>query len=127
LNWQGGHLTNWYSNAAQTIYIDSPIDITNAGGITFSDDSVQTTAAVSGVSSAKAFANAVAIHTWYQWDGNDYARQGTINPEVDADISDGVSTVGGLPATANITILDPDSYWYVSKDGVLSDTPIHSP
>jgi len=46
LNWQGGHLTNWYSSAAQTIYIDSPIDITNAGGITFSDDSVQTTAAL---------------------------------------------------------------------------------
>jgi hypothetical protein len=46
LNWQGGHLVNWYSGAAQPIYVDSPIDITNASGITFSDDSVQTTAAL---------------------------------------------------------------------------------
>ena len=46
LNWQGGRLTNWYSGSAQVIYVDSPIDITNAGGITFNDDTVQTTAAL---------------------------------------------------------------------------------
>ena len=46
LNWQGGHLGNWYSGAFQPIILDSPLNITDAGGITFSDASVQTTAAV---------------------------------------------------------------------------------
>jgi len=46
LNWQGGHLGNWYSGAFQPIILDSPLSITDAGGITFSDASVQTTAAV---------------------------------------------------------------------------------
>ena len=169
LNWQGGHLSNWYSGAYQPIHLDSvlqsndatyhsevgawgfgveltanPVNnayieynqvvVQNSGGsttiaptgITFADATVQTTAAT-GVSSAKAFANAVAIHTWYVWDGFDYARNGNLNPDVEADISDGTNTAAGLPATANVSILDPDSYWYVSKDGVLSDIPIHTP
>lgn len=44
LNWQGGHLVNWYSGSAQTLFVDSPISISHAGGITFSDASVLTTA-----------------------------------------------------------------------------------
>ena len=44
LNWQGGHLSNWYSGAFQPITLDSPLNITDAGGITFSDASVQTIA-----------------------------------------------------------------------------------
>lgn len=28
LNWQGGHLSNWYSGAYQPIYLDSPIVVT---------------------------------------------------------------------------------------------------
>jgi hypothetical protein len=47
LNWQGGRLVNWYSGAAQTLYVDSPLNIAAAGGITFSDNTNQTTAAVS--------------------------------------------------------------------------------
>ena len=45
LNWQGGHLKNWYSGASQPIILDSSLQITDAGGITFSDATVQTTAA----------------------------------------------------------------------------------
>jgi hypothetical protein len=44
LNWQGGRLTNWYSGSAQQIIFDSPLNIASAGGITFSDTTVQTTA-----------------------------------------------------------------------------------
>lgn len=44
LNWQGGRLTNWYSGAAQAIIFDSPLNIASAGGITFSDNTSQTTA-----------------------------------------------------------------------------------
>jgi hypothetical protein len=44
LNWQGGHLSNWYSGSFQPITLDSPLNITDAGGITFSDASVQTIA-----------------------------------------------------------------------------------
>jgi len=46
LNWQGGHLGNWYSGAFQPIVIDSSLDITHADGIKFSDDTIQITAAV---------------------------------------------------------------------------------
>jgi hypothetical protein len=46
LNWQGGRLVNWYSGAAQTLYIDSAVNIAAAGGLTFSDSTTQTTAAV---------------------------------------------------------------------------------
>lgn len=45
LNWQGGRLVNWYSGAAQQLLLDSPLKITNAGGLTFEDNTVQTTAA----------------------------------------------------------------------------------
>jgi hypothetical protein len=45
LNWQGGRLVNWYSGAAQQLLLDSSLKITDAGGLTFSDATVQTTAA----------------------------------------------------------------------------------
>lgn len=44
LNWQGGHLVSMYASSAQSLIIDSPLSISHAGGITFSDASVQTTA-----------------------------------------------------------------------------------
>lgn len=44
LNWQGGHLANWYSGAFQPITVDSALNITDAGGITFPDATQQTTA-----------------------------------------------------------------------------------
>lgn len=46
LNWQGGHLTSMYSGGNQTIIFDSPLKIASASGLTFSDDTFQTTAAV---------------------------------------------------------------------------------
>lgn len=45
LNWQGGRLANRYSGANQLLLIDSPLKITDAGGLTFEDNTVQTTAA----------------------------------------------------------------------------------
>lgn len=45
LNWQGGRLANRYSGAYQLLLVDSPLKITDAGGLTFSDATVQTTAA----------------------------------------------------------------------------------
>jgi hypothetical protein len=45
LNWQGGRLANRYSGANYLLLIDSPLKITDAGGLTFSDNTVQTTAA----------------------------------------------------------------------------------
>lgn len=45
LNWQGGRMTNWYGGAAQTLIFDSPLKIASAGGLTFSDNTVQYTAA----------------------------------------------------------------------------------
>jgi hypothetical protein len=45
LNWQGGRLANRYSGANYLLLIDSPLKITDAGGLTFSDTTVQTTAA----------------------------------------------------------------------------------
>ena len=104
------------------------VDVT---GITFSDSTVQTTAAVAGVSSDKIIANAFAASMWYAWDGNDYARNGVVNTNyiggnyLSAGISDGTTFAAGFPAT-NAT-LDSDEYWYVSINGTLSDLFIFSP
>ena len=104
------------------------VDVT---GITFSDSTVQTTAAVAGVSSDKIIANAFAASMWYAWDGNDYARNGVVNSNyiggnyLSAGISDGTTFAAGFPAT-NAT-LDSDEYWYVSINGTLSDLFIFSP
>ena len=181
LNWQGGHLGNWYSGAFQPIHLDSVLQSADATydsemgawgfgaeltsdttqnafiahnevrvensaggtsigptGITFPDSTTQTTAAVAGVTLDKALANAIAAHLWYTWDGFDYGLNGSavINPNFTSGtysstftygISDGTNFTAGFPATANITILDSNSYWYVSVNGTLSDIDIHSP
>jgi len=105
--------------------------IGNVGSITFSDSTVQTTAAVAGVTSDKAIANAFAASMWYAWDGYDRARNGVVNTNyiggsyLSAGISDGTTFAAGFPAT-NAT-LDTGSYWYVSINGTLSDLFIYSP
>lgn len=169
LNWQGGHLANWYSGAYQPIYVDSPIVVTainsntnvditfdayndsgagthylhtfdaatgklnlatNGGGLTFPDSTVQSTAAVAGVSSDKALANAIAASMWYAYDvGSDWNRQtGITNAKILAgDISscgvnDGTNFFTGFPAIITSSYYNQD--WKVSVNGVLSDFPI---
>lgn len=101
------------------------------GSITFGDATVQTTAAVSGVTSDKAIANAFAASMWYLSDGYDYARNGVVNTNyiggsyLSAGISDGTTFAVGFPAT-NAT-LNTSEYWYVSINGTLSDIFIFSP
>jgi hypothetical protein len=169
LNWQGGHLANWYSGAYQPIYVDSPIVVTainsntnvditfdayndsgagthylhtfdaatgklnlatNGGGLTFPDSTVQTTAAVAGVSSDKALANAIAASMWYTYDGYDWIRAtntGIVNARVlsgdvsTCGISDGTSFVTGFPSLILTTSLVSNADWFVSVNGTLSD------
>lgn len=90
LNWQGGHLANWYSGAIQQIIVDSPLTITDAGGITFSDASVQTSA---GIPEAPT-------------DGFGYARQSsgwTYTPTFDSIILGATSTITFSDASVQTT------------------------
>jgi hypothetical protein len=137
LNWQGGHLGNWYSGAFQPIVIDSSLDITHADGIKFSDDTVQTTAAVAGVTRDKALANAIAASMWYAWDGYDHSRTGGIvnldiltpnldlNVFPDVGITDGTDFVSGFPSMVSSPALNVGSYWLVVVNAETSDFHIN--
>ena len=177
LNWQGGHLSNWYSGAYQPIYLDSPIVVTainsntnvditfdayndtgagthflhtfdagtgklnlatNGGGLTFPDATVQTTAAVAGVTNDKAIANAFASSMWYTDSAGTFTRNGSTNDDyvsgslLSAGISDGIIIHTGFFSTGTnsggfVNGLSASNYWYVTINGTVSDIYIYSP
>ena len=120
-----------YISQEESVVYGFNVQLPVSGSITFGDSTTQTTAAVSGVTSDKAIANAFAASMWYAWDGYDYSRNGVVNTNyiggsyLSAGISDGTTFAAGFPAT-NAT-LDTGSHWYVSINGTLSDLFIFSP
>lgn len=129
LNQDGYGIFNAYMACAGYSAIFGTLELTT-GGITFPDATVQTTAAVAGVSSDKAIANAIAASTWYAYDtGSDWNRVTNTNQYIQAGynpaigVTDGTSFVTGLPAI--ISSLNGGAYWNISVNGIYSDFPVN--
>ena len=141
LNWQGGHLGNWYSGAYNLITIDSPVHITHVDGLTVESGMTVKGPMISDESATSGFTSTLRgaqlsfdgtgcyisgeETTIYGFSSLALSASGTISNVGSISFSDSTSqTTAGVNSDKSIANAFASHMWYASggRTGVVNGT-----